>query len=149
MILRMKARLFISLWLALAAAAAYANPERIDLSAGMHLIHAEVMHTQAGRMRGLMHRKSLGANEGMLFIFPAAERHCMWMKNTYVPLSVAFIDERGVVVNIADMEPQSEVSHCADRPAPYALEMKQGWFAARGIKPGVVISGIDKAPRPE
>jgi uncharacterized protein len=132
---------------ALVAATAYANPARISLNAGMYVIQAEVMNTQAGRMRGLMHRKNLGANEGMLFIFPAAERHCMWMKNTYVPLSVAFIDERGVVVNIADMQPESETQHCAARPAPYALEMQQGWFAARGIKPGARISGIDKAPR--
>ncbi|MGH8699219.1 MAG: DUF192 domain-containing protein, partial [Burkholderiales bacterium] len=74
--------------------------------------------------------------------------HCMWMRNTYVPLSVAFVDEAGVIVNIADMKPQTEDSHCAARPARYALEMSQGWFAAKGIKPGARLAGIEKAPAP-
>jgi uncharacterized membrane protein (UPF0127 family) len=95
-----------------------------------------------------MFRKSLGANHGMLFVFTAAGPQCMWMRNTYVPLSVAFLDERGVIVNIADMQPQSDDSHCASRPARYALEMSQGWFAAKGIRPGARISGIEKAPAP-
>lgn len=140
---------FLFFLLVFASALAHADSPRISLGAGLYVIQAEVMNTQAGRMRGLMHRKSLGTNEGMLFVFPAAERHCMWMKNTVLPLSVAFIDERGVVVNIEDMQPETENQHCADRPAPYALEMKQGWFAARGIKPGAAISGIDKAPPPQ
>ncbi len=84
----------------------------------------------------------------MLFVFPDVARHCMWMKNTFVPLSVAFIDERGVILNIADMQPLNEDSHCASGPARFALEMNQGWFAAKGIKAGAKISGIEKAPPP-
>jgi uncharacterized membrane protein (UPF0127 family) len=120
----------------------------MPLNAGIHLIQAEVANTFDTRMTGLMHRKKLGANTGMLFVFPDVARHCMWMKNTFVPLSVAFIDERGVILNIADMQPQTEDSHCATAPARFALEMNQGWFAAKGVKPGAKISGIEKAPPP-
>jgi len=114
----------------------------VQLSAGMHLIRAEVAADFATRAQGLMHRKSLVPNSGMLFIFDAAEIHCMWMKNTLIPLSVAFVDEKGAIINIEDMQPQTEDSHCAARPARYALEMSRGWFAARGIKPGSRIGGI-------
>ena len=89
-----------------------------------------------------MHRKSLAQNAGMLFIFDEQAPHCMWMKNTLIPLSVAFIDDNGAIVNIADMEPHSEASHCATRPVRYALEMNRGWFAARGVKPGSRLGGI-------
>jgi uncharacterized membrane protein (UPF0127 family) len=119
----------------------------VQLSAGMHLIRAEIAADFSSRGRGLMHRKSLGANAGMLFIFDAAAIHCMWMKNTYIPLSVAFLDAQGAIINIADMQPHSEQSHCAARPALYALEMAQGWFAQRGIKPGTKLGGIEKLPR--
>ena len=94
-----------------------------------------------------MHRKALAPNAGMLFVFDEAAPHCMWMKNTYIPLSVAFIDAQGVIINIADMTPHSEQSHCATRPAVYALEMTQGWFAQRGIKPGAKLGGLSTAPR--
>ena len=95
---------------------------------------------------GLMFRKSLGPNEGMLFVFDETTTHCMWMKNTFVPLSVAFLDDRARVINIADMTPHSEESHCATRPARYALEMERGWFAARGVGPGSEIRGILRRP---
>ncbi len=114
----------------------------VQLSAGMHLIRAEVAADFATRARGLMHRESLGANSGMLFVFEQPEIQCMWMKNTLIPLSVAFLDERGAIINIADMEPHSERTHCAARQASYALEMNRGWFAARGIKPGMRLGGI-------
>jgi uncharacterized membrane protein (UPF0127 family) len=116
----------------------------LPLSAGMHRIHAEVAADFGSRSRGLMFRESLAANAGMLFIFDEAQAHCMWMKNTLVPLSVAFLDERGVIINIAEMAPQTENSHCAAKPARYALEMNRGWFAARGIKPGAPIGGIPR-----
>lgn len=138
-----------ALFLPMLCAAAFAAPPRIQLNAGIHLIQAEVMNTQEGRMRGLMNRKALAANEGMLFFFATEERHCMWMKNTYLPLSVAFIDDRGVIVNIEDMEPHTENQHCAARPVSFALEMRQGWFAQRGLKAGSQIGGIDKAPPPQ
>jgi uncharacterized membrane protein (UPF0127 family) len=137
---------------AASAAPAAAQPQAglptLQLNAGIHLIHAEVAATPASRAQGLMFRKSLGASHGMLFVFAEAGPQCMWMRNTYVPLSVAFIDERGTILNIADMQPQTEDSHCAVAPARYALEMNRGWFAAKGIKPGARISGIEKAPAP-
>ena len=114
----------------------------VELKAGMHLIKAEVAADFSSRGQGLMHRKSLAPNAGMLFVFDGAAIHCMWMKNTYVPLSVAFLDEKGAIINIADMQPHSEQSHCAARPALYALEMTQGWFAQRGIKAGARLGGI-------
>ena len=114
----------------------------------MRLIRAEVAADNATRMQGLMYRESLGANAGMLFIFDEAATHCMWMKNTLIPLSVAFIDESGTIINIADMQPHSEQSHCAAAQALFALEMTQGWFAQRGVKPGMKLGGLEKlAPR--
>ena len=118
--------------------------QTVQLSAGMHLIRAEVAPDMATRSRGLMFRKSLAPNAGMVFIFDEVSTHCMWMKNTYVPLSVAFLDESGAIINIEDMAPQTEDSHCAKKPARYALEMERGWFASRGIKPGSKLGGIDK-----
>ena len=130
--------------LAFAAVPAFGQPAHpvVQLNAGMHLIHAEVVAEMATRAQGLMHRKSLGQNAGMLFIFDEHAVHCMWMKNTLIALSVAFIDDRGTIVNIADMEPHSEASHCAGQPVRYALEMNRGWFAARGIKPGTRLGGV-------
>jgi uncharacterized membrane protein (UPF0127 family) len=126
-----------------AAAPALAHPlPVVQLNAGMHLIRAEVAADYGTRMTGLMHRASMPSNAGMLFIFDEAGAQCMWMKNTLIPLSVAFIDDRGAIINVEDMAPQTEDSHCAERPARYALEMNRGWFAARGIKPGSRIGGI-------
>ena len=127
---------------ALAAAPALAQHPVAQLNAGMHLIRAEGVSDPGTRAQGLMYRKSLAQNAGMLFIFDEQAPHCMWMKNTLVPLSVAFIDDNGAIVNIADMEPHSEASHCATRPVRYALEMNRGWFAARGVKPGSRLGGI-------
>ena len=144
-------RFAIPLLLALFAAAARAQQPplpAIDLTAGMHRIHAEVAADMGSRMQGLMYRKSMPPNAGMVFVFEEAAGHCMWMKNTLIPLSVAFIDEAGAIINIADMQPQSEQTHCAARPARYALEMNKGWFAQRGLKPGVKLGGLEKlAPR--
>ena len=129
--------------LLLAAAPALAQPlPVVQLNAGMHLIRAEVAADHGSRMRGLMFREAMPVNAGMLFIFDEAGAQCMWMKNTLIPLSVAFIDDAGAIINIADMEPHSERSHCAARPARYALEMNRGWFAQRGVKPGMRLGGI-------
>jgi uncharacterized membrane protein (UPF0127 family) len=116
----------------------------VELGAGMHVIRAEVADGFASRMQGLMQRTSLPPNGGMLFVFDEDATHCMWMKNTLIPLSVAFLDERGAIINIADMQPHSEQSHCASRSARYALEMMQGWFAQRGIRAGARLRGLDK-----
>lgn len=114
----------------------------VRLTAGMHVVQAEVADSFGTRMQGLMKRESLAPNRGMLFLFDSDEPQCMWMKNTLIPLSVAFIDARGAIINIADMQPHSEDSHCSSRPARYALEMQQGWFRDKGLKPGVRIGGI-------
>jgi len=133
----------------LAASLALAEFPAISLNAGLYVIRAEVANTFETRARGLMYRESLGPNQGMLFVFPAVERHCMWMKNTPLPLSVAFIDERGEVVSVSEMAPHTETSHCAAKPARFALEMSKGWFAAKGVRAGSKIQGLDKAPPPQ
>ena len=130
------------------AGPAIAQMPHIELTAGFHRIEAEVAADQASRMQGLMMRKSMAANQGMLFVFPQAERHCMWMRNTYLPLSVAFLDEQGRILNIEDMQPQTEINHCAVSAARFALEMNRGWFAGKGIKPGQRIGGLGNAPGP-
>lgn len=122
---------------------------RIELTAGFHRIDAEVAADQPDRMQGLMNRRSMPPNQGMLFVFPQAARHCMWMRNTFLPLSVAFLDDEGRILNIEDMTPQTETSHCAAAPARFALEMNQGWFAGKGLKAGLRIGGVDKSPRPQ
>jgi uncharacterized membrane protein (UPF0127 family) len=135
----------MALFLALGAAPAAAQQlPVVQLTAGMHLIRAEVAAEPAARARGLMYREKLGQNAGMLFIFNESAPYCMWMRNTLIPLSVAFVDERDEIINIEDMQPQTEDSHCAARPARYALEMDRGWFAQRGIKAGTRLSGIPK-----
>jgi len=135
----------------LAAWALLANAEMpvMELTAGFHRIEAEVAADDQNRMTGLMNRKSMPTQRGMLFVFPQKNTHCMWMRNTLLPLSVAFIDEEGRIINIEDMQPQTEDNHCAKVPARYALEMNLGWFAQRGIKAGSKLNGIEKAPRPQ
>jgi hypothetical protein len=81
---------------------------------------------------------------GMLFVFPEVAKHCMWMRNTLLPLSVAFLDEKGRIINVEDMQPKTEVNHCATQPARYALEMNLGWFKSRGLGAGFAITRIDK-----
>lgn len=113
------------------------------LQIGQHRIVAETAATEPARALGLMHRKQpLAENHGMLFVFDAAGFHAMWMQNTYIPLSVAFIDEAGVILNIADMTPLTTNAHTAAGFARYALEMNQGWFRTRGIKAGARIEGL-------
>lgn len=131
---------------ALTALTARADMPRVELTAGIHRIQAEVAHTEAQRQQGLMHRTYMAINQGMLFVFPQPQRVCMWMRNTFLPLSVAFLDAQGKIINIADMQPRSDTTHCADAPARYALEMNQGWFAAKGIAAGAAIQGLDRAP---
>ncbi len=113
----------------------------IRLNAGIHVIVAEVAESADERATGLMFRKEMAPNAGMLFAFPAPFAHCFWMRNTMLPLSIAFIADDGTVVNIEDMAPQTTDSHCAAKPVRYALEMNQGWFAKRGIKPGMRLHG--------
>ena len=112
------------------------------LTAGIHVITAEIASTPQSRMIGLMMRERLAPNHGMVFVFEDKSQHCFWMRNTLIPLSIAFIDDDGTVVSIADMAPKSEASTCPQRPVRYALEMDQGWFAKRGVTAGQKISGL-------
>ena len=132
-----------------AAAWAQSAMPVMELSAGFYRIEAEVASNDRNRQLGLMNRQTMPAQHGMLFVFTENNTHCMWMRNTLLPLSVAFLNEEGKIINIEDMQPQTEDNHCARVPARYALEMNLGWFAQRGIKPGMKLNGIDKAPRPQ
>ncbi len=114
----------------------------LTLTAGMHLIKAEVATDEAAQEQGLMFRDKLGPNEGMLFVFNRIERHCFWMKNTKIPLAIAFIDVHGMVTDIDEMQADTRNLHCPSQAGLYALEMESGWFAAKGIKPGVFIKGL-------
>lgn len=113
-----------------------------QLSAGMHLIQAEVAQTDPERQQGLMFREKMPNNHGMVFVFDQPNTQCMWMKNTLLPLSVAFIDADGKIVNIEDMQPQTLDNHCSAKPVKYALEMNLGWFKQKNIKPGLAIQGL-------
>ncbi len=128
------------------AAAAQAMPV-VELSAGMYRIEAEVAATEPSRELGLMHRKTMAPQRGMLFVFDVPGRQCMWMRNTLLPLAVAFLDERGRIINVEEMQPQTDDSHCAAKPAKYALEMNAAWFKTRGFGADTPIEGIEKAPR--
>jgi uncharacterized membrane protein (UPF0127 family) len=109
-----------------------------------HALKVEVVTTPDLMARGLMFREKLGKNDGMLFVYPDPGYHSMWMKNTLIPLSVAFIDGDGRILNIADMEPQTLDSHIAAGPASYAIETNRGWFAERKIKVGDKVAGLPK-----
>jgi hypothetical protein len=115
-----------------------------SLNIGIHIVQAEVAATPAQREQGLMFRQRLGPNEGMVFLFDEPSTVCMWMKNTLLPLSVAFVDDQGKILNIEDMKPQTTDSHCGKGKASYALEMNQGWFQRKGIKPGAEIQGLPR-----
>ena len=108
---------------------------------------AEVAATPDERSTGLMHRFSLRPDSGMLFVFESPEPLSFWMKNTFIPLSIAFIDGDGKILNIEDMAPQTEATHWSRGPALYALEMRKGWFAERGIRAGDRVEGIKSAVR--
>ena len=142
------ARLLATSLIALAStapAAAQGQPQmnlpRIEITAGMHRIEAQVAASPQERQTGLMHRKEMPQQEGMLFVFPNANTQCFWMKNTLLPLTAAFVADDGIIVNLADMKPLSEESHCSTKPVRYVLEMNQGWFAKKGIKAGSKLGG--------
>lgn len=142
-------RALLALALAAAALSARAQMPEINLTIGGHKLTAEVAASNPERQQGLMHRRMMPENRGMLFVFTEEAQHAMWMKNTYIPLSVAFIDNNGVIANIEDMKPHTENAHPAVKPVRYALEMNAGWFAKRGIKAGAKIEGLEKAPAPK
>jgi uncharacterized membrane protein (UPF0127 family) len=142
----MKKYLTLALATAVLAVSAFAqdaqmNLPRVKLNAGMHLIDAQVAATMDQRMTGLMHRQEMPQNEGMLFVFESPSQQCFWMKNTLLPLSVAFVEDDGTIANIDEMLPQTLDSHCSSKPVRFVLEMNKGWFAKRGIKPGTKLTG--------
>ena len=113
----------------------------IRLSSGMHVLQVQVAQTPEQQQIGLMFRKTMGTNDGMLFIFDEPRQQCFWMKNTLLPLSVAFIADDGSVVNVDDMKPLTLDSHCSTKPVRYVLEMNVGWYDKRGIKAGSKFQG--------
>ena len=117
------------------------NLPRVKLTAGMHAIDAQVAATHQQRMTGLMFRKEMPQNEGMLFVFEAPGQQCFWMKNTLLPLTAAFVADDGRIVNLVDMKPQTTDNHCSEEPVRYVLEMNQGWFAKKNIKKGFHLTG--------
>ena len=118
----------------------------LEIGAGMHRIQAELARAPVEQMTGMMFRTRMGTHEGMLFANPEPETRCFWMRNTLIPLAIAFIDDDGTIVNIAEMQPRSEQTHCSAKPVRYALEMNQGWFDKRGIKPGYKLRGAPFKP---
>ena len=141
---RLATRTLGALLLAAAAAHAQTGPQKlpsIRINAGIHNITAEVAQTPEQRATGLMFRTDLGPNDGMLFVFEEPAQQCFWMKNTVVPLAIAFIADDGKVVNVDEMKPRTLDSHCSSKPVRYVLEMNEGWFRKRGIKPGSRLQG--------
>lgn len=136
----------LALLLLLAAQAVHADA-LAPLQISGHPVLAEIADTPELRSQGLMFRNNLDANHGMLFVFPNSGRYSMWMKNTAVPLSVAFLDNRGVIINIADMKPFTEDIHTAEMPARFALEMPQGWFDKFSIHAGDKVTGLPAASK--
>ncbi len=126
------------------AAAQGASLPIIELKAGMYRIEAELADTPAARQTGLMYRTFMPTNTGMLFVFPEKAIHCFWMRNTKLPLTIAFIDDDGKIVNLSDMEPETQNNHCPRGPVRFALEMNQKWFTQRALGPGTVITGLPK-----
>lgn len=137
-------RWLLAAMLALTWAAPAAGAEWAILSVEGHEILAEVADTAERRTVGLMYRKSLSENHGMLFVYPESEHQSMWMANTGIALSVAFIDVNGTIINIADMTPYSHDTHSSTVPARFALEVNRGWFAARGVGPGARLKGLER-----
>jgi uncharacterized membrane protein (UPF0127 family) len=145
------ALLFFILISALPADPVHANSAQTDLprvalGAGIHRIEAQLAATPAQRQIGLMWRKEMPQNEGMLFVFEQAGVQCFWMMNTLLPLTAAFIADDGTIVNLADMKPQTTDSHCSAKPVRYVLEMNQGWFSKKGIAAGARLSGLPHRP---
>jgi len=129
-----------------AGARAEAPMKTATVKVGPHPLRVEVAANDAEREKGLMFRKSLGRDDGMLFVFDEPAYHAMWMKNTLIALSVAFVDRDGVILNVMDMEPQTLEAHQAAGPATYAIETNVGWFAAHHVKAGDRVTGLPKAP---
>ena len=133
--------LFASLTASALAQQAQTDLQRVKLSAGMYQIDAQVAQTPEQRQIGLMYRKEMPQTEGMIFVFEQPATQCFWMRNTLLPLTAAFVADDGRIVNLADMKPQTDDSHCSEEPVRFVLEMNQGWFAHKNIKKGAKLGG--------
>ncbi len=122
---------------------------KISLKAGGQTIQADVAATDETRQKGLMFRTKMAKNEGMLFVFMQLGYHAMWMRNTPINLSVAYLDDQGTILSIHEMEAFNETSHQAAGPTRYALEMNAMWFSQHKVKIGDRIGGLEKAPKPK
>jgi uncharacterized membrane protein (UPF0127 family) len=124
---------------------AQGNPQtqlpRTSLSAGMHLIQVQLAQNFEQRQIGLMWRKEMPQNEGMLFVFDEPAVQCFWMRNTLLPLTAAFVADDGTIVNLVDMKPMSDDSHCSKKPVRFVLEMNLAWFAKRNLQAGFKLTG--------
>lgn len=127
--------------LASSAQEAQMNLPRTKLSAGMYMLDVQLAQTPQERQIGLMFRKDMPQHEGMLFVFEQPATQCFWMRNTLIPLTAAFVADDGTIVNLADMKPLSDESHCSTKPVRFVLEMNQGWFAKRNIQAGYKLGG--------
>jgi uncharacterized membrane protein (UPF0127 family) len=136
--------LFIAAFAAAAPARGAGELPTVALTINGKAITAEVASTPEQRATGLMNRFSLRPDQGMLFVFEQPEPQAFWMKNTYIPLSIAFIGADGRILNVEDMAPQTEDSHWSRGPGLYALEMRRGWFAERGIRAGDRVEGLPR-----
>lgn len=114
----------------------------VVLDVGGHAVTAEVVADPEARAEGLMHRTSLADDAGMLFVYAQEAPRSFWMKNVPIPLSIAYLDRRGKIVKIAEMQPHDQAQTQSLYPAMYALEMNGGWFARNGVETGAVVAGI-------
>ena len=137
---------YLNFGLSLALALPTAEAETIKLVINAHSIQAEVAHTPEARRKGLMQRTSLCPNCGMLFVFNKPYEHTFWMRDTPLPLSIAFIAEDGTIINIEEMQPFSLAIFRAQSKALFAVEMNRSWFTKNNILPGAFIQGLDQAP---
>jgi len=137
----------VALTFAVTAPAAAAELATTTLTIGTHKLTAEVATTPEQRQTGLMNRFSLKPDHGMLFVFERSEPLSFWMRNTFIALSIAFISADGTILNIEDMQPQTDDPHWSKGAALYTLEMKKGWFAERGIVAGNRVEGLNRRLR--
>ena len=144
---RLSLLLITALTLAMPRAHAAVELPTVPLTINGHKLTAEVAKTTEQITTGLMHRFSLKPDHGMVFVFDRSEPRAFWMKNTFIPLSIAFVAPDGKIINIDEMQPHDESTHTSRRPALYAIEMRKGWFTERGIKSGDVVTGLPERKR--
>ncbi len=135
----------------MAAARVFASESTLStatLRFDRHIIAVEIADNEARRATGLMNRKKMDASHGMLFVFPDDQPRCFWMKNTLIPLSIAFMDAQGTIVALDEMQPMSEDNHCSGSNARYALEMNRNWFRSHGVRVGDNIQAVTPSSLP-